>query len=105
MQGKFRRYSPLGHERQVILVRKKLIAVGIYFGVLIAVSLLMQYLDTMIINSIALDQLKNEAGSDLPLQMYYFVRNHLWIPFALVGIGLGISLVIPSKGTEKDKED
>lgn len=86
-------------------MHKKLMAIVIYLGAVIAVSLLMRYLDTTIINSIALDQLKNEAGSDLPLRMYYFVRNNLWIPLVLAGVVLGISLIIPSKETEKDKED
>lgn len=86
-------------------MHKKLMAIVIYLGAVIAVSLLMRYLDTTIINSIALDQLKNEAGSDLPLRMYYFVRNNLCIPLVLAGVVLGISLIIPSKETEKDKED
>jgi len=85
-------------------MRKKWLAVSIYLGVVIAVSLLMRYLDTTIINSIALEQLKNEAGSDLPLRLYYFVRNNLWILFALVGVVLGISLVIPSKKNKKESE-
>lgn len=85
-------------------MHKKLIAVGIYLGAVIAATLLMRYLDTTIINSIALDQLKNEAGSDLPLRMYYFVRNNLWIPLVLVGVVLGISLAIPSKKNKKESK-
>lgn len=86
-------------------MHKKLMAIVIYLGAVIVISLLMRYLDTTIINNIALDQLKNETGSDLPLRMYYFVRNNLWIPLGLAGVVLGISLIIPSKETEKDKED
>ena len=94
----------LDRERKVIFVRKKLVVVGIYFGIVIAVIVLMRYLDTTIINSIALDQLKNEAGSDLPLRLYHFVRSNLWIPLALAGVVLGIILVIPSKKNKKERE-
>lgn len=85
-------------------MHKKLIAIGIYLGVVIAVFLLMRYLDTTIINSIALDQLKNEDGSDLPLRMYYFVRNNLWIPLVLAGVVLGISLANTNKKSKKERE-
>lgn len=78
-------------------MRKKWIAAGIYLGAVIAVSFLLRYLDATVINSIALEQLQNEAGSDLPLRLYHFVRNHWWIPFAFVGIGIGISFFVPSR--------